>query len=228
MALFRAPVEQTGEGRVEGEKSAQRASREAIAPAPLCCSMAHFNSAAMSCNKTRLYIGLYVRGGSPKMAGKEDTYHWALLSGPKREPKSGHQHTMYHVKAKLVIEGEPKVARSEWEYSAECDRTSMLLARIVIAKVCNLQRLERILQQVPLRPDKEGWNGVAWVREAIHLASLDADALGSRVADWDVIRDKAMWYVNQKKSSHRFDGLGQFDITKPATWDMLQDKEVAI
>lgn len=133
---------------------------------------------------------------------------------------------MYHVKAKLVISGEPTVARSEWEYSAECDRTSTLLARIVVAKVRNLQRLERILQQVPLRSDEEGWNCVAWVREAIDIASLDGDALGSRVDDWDLIRDKAMWYMDHKKSSHRFDGLGQFDMSKPATWDMLQDKEI--
>ncbi|KAG5983275.1 hypothetical protein E4U55_000353 [Claviceps digitariae] len=182
----------------------------------------------MSCNKTRLYVGLYVRGGSPKMSGKEDTYHWALLSGPKQDPKSGYQHTMYHVKAKLVIDGEPRVARTEWEYSSECDRSSMLLARIVIAKVCHLERLERILREVPLRSDKEGWNCVAWVREAIHLASLDPEALGSRVDDWIAIRDKAMWYIDQKKSSHRFDGLGQFDISKPATWDMLQDKELVI
>ncbi|GAB0138333.1 hypothetical protein EsDP_00006569 [Epichloe bromicola] len=180
----------------------------------------------MSCNKTRLYIGLYVRGGSPKMPGKEDSYHWALLSGPKRDPKSGYRHIMYHVKKKLVIDGEPETARSEWQYSAECDRASMLLARVVVAKVSDLQRLERILRQVPLRSGKEGWNCVAWVREAIHLASLDPYALGSRVDDWDVIRDKAMWYVDHKKSSHRFDGLGQFDISRPATWDMLKDEEL--
>jgi hypothetical protein len=30
-----------------------------------------------------------------------------------------------------------------------------------------------------------------------------------------------MWYVEEKKAAHRFDGQGQYDQDKAATWDML-------
>ncbi|KAG5931449.1 hypothetical protein E4U59_000298 [Claviceps monticola] len=188
--------------------------------------MAH--CASLTCNKTRLYIGLYVRGGQPKMVGQEDTYHWALLTGPKRDPKSGPQHTMYHVKARLAVDDETNTARPEWEYHVESDRASMLLVRIVVAKVCDLSRLEDILRHVPVRSDKPEWNCVAWVREALHLATLDRHALGSRVADWDAIRDQTMWYVEWKKTNHRFDGLGEYDISKPATYDMVDNVELIV
>lgn len=155
-------------------------------------------------------------------------YHWALLSGPKHDPKSGPRHVMYHVMDTLVIEGDPKVATSIWEYSVECNRPSMLLVRIMVAKICDIRRLERVLRSVPLRGDKEGWNCVSWIREALLLASLEPGVLGSHMEDWEEIRQKAMSYVEQKKISHRFDGLGQFDVSKPATWDMLQDRELIV
>ncbi|KAK2594673.1 hypothetical protein QQS21_007649 [Conoideocrella luteorostrata] len=181
----------------------------------------------MPFKRSRLYVGLYVRGGSPKMPGKEDTYHWALLTGPQTDPKLGCRHVMYHVKERLVVEGEPRVARRVWEYTTEFDRTPMLLVRIAIAKVSNIHRLERALQKVPLCPDKEGWNCVEWVREAIQLASRERGALGPTITDWSAIRDKTMWYVDQKKAAHRYDGLGlRADLARTATWDMLVDREL--
>ena len=154
------------------------------------------------------------------------SYHWALLSGPKKDPESGYRHVMYHAKEKLIVDGDPKVARSVWEYSAETDRASMLLVRIVVGKVTDIYRLEKVLRSVPLRNDKKGWNCVSWVREALHLVSLDPGALGSRVEDWEKAQETAMWYVERKKAAHRFDGLGEFDVSKPATWDMLDEKEL--
>lgn len=135
---------------------------------------------------------------------------------------------MYHVKDKLVIEADPKVASSVWEYSVEHNRSSMLLVRIMVAKICDISRLERVLRSVPLRGDKDGWNCVSWIREALLLASLEPGVLGTHMKDWEEIRQKAMSYVDQKKTSHQFDGLGQFDASKPPTWDMLQDRELIV
>ncbi|OAA45024.1 hypothetical protein NOR_03778 [Metarhizium rileyi] len=182
----------------------------------------------MPYNKPRLYVGLYVRGSSAKMPGREDSYHWALLSGPKHDLKSDLQHTMYHVKDRLVIEGEPEAVSSVWEYSVESDRSSMLLARIVVGKICDLHRLESILRSVPVRGEKEGWNSISWIQEAFHLASMAPGVLGSHMEDWEEIRQTAMSYVDEKKAKHRFDGLGKFDPSKPPTWDMLQGKELLV
>lgn len=37
-----------------------------------------------------------------------------------------------------------------------------------------------------------------------------------------------MNYCQKKEAAHRFDGQGQFDMNKVATWDLLEDKEVII
>ncbi|KZZ93300.1 hypothetical protein AAL_05685 [Moelleriella libera RCEF 2490] len=155
-----------------------------------------------------------------------NSYHWALLSGPKNVSKAGFQHVMYHVKDKIVVRNEQSEASRVWEYAAESDRTSMLLVRIMVAKVSDTRRLESILRKVPLHADRTEWNSVAWVREALHLAGNEPGTLHPRVKDWEAIRDMAMWYVEQKKAEHRFDGLGHFDASKPATWDMIQGKEI--
>ncbi|RDW79841.1 hypothetical protein BP6252_04479 [Coleophoma cylindrospora] len=58
----------------------------------------------MPSNKDRLYIALYTRGGSTKMPGKEETYHWALIVWPKIEmDKSGAmaEGTRYHAKERF-------------------------------------------------------------------------------------------------------------------------------
>lgn len=150
------------------------------------------------------------------------------MSGPKDDLGSGFQNTMYHVKDKLVIEGEPKVASSVWEYSVESDRSSMLLVRIVVGKIRDVHRLEAVLRSVPIRGDKADWNSISWIREALHRASTEPGVLGSHVHNWDEIRHTAMSYVDEKKAKHRFDGLGEFNLSKPATWDMLQNKEMII
>ncbi|MCJ1335945.1 hypothetical protein MMC09_001219 [Bachmanniomyces sp. S44760] len=49
----------------------------------------------MPSDKGRLYVALYARGGKPTMPGSEDTYHWALIVGPKEE-KEGKQGVRYH------------------------------------------------------------------------------------------------------------------------------------
>jgi len=49
-------------------------------------------------------MALYARGGSATMPGKEDTYHWALIVGPKVEvDKSGAmvEGTRYHAKERI-------------------------------------------------------------------------------------------------------------------------------
>jgi hypothetical protein len=47
--------------------------------------------------------------------------------------------------------------------------------------------------------------------------------------DWYTITETALWYVEAKKSQHRFDGEaepGWFDGSKVATWSTLDGSEL--
>ncbi|KAH1664153.1 hypothetical protein KXV52_008126 [Aspergillus fumigatus] len=86
----------------------------------------------MPSNKDRLYVALYAHGGNPTMPGKEDTYHWALIVGPKVEAEDGIG-VRYHAKERPKLGG-----GSEWFFEErECPLapTSMLLVRIMVGKV---------------------------------------------------------------------------------------------
>ncbi|KAJ5189668.1 hypothetical protein N7491_008287 [Penicillium cf. griseofulvum] len=58
-------------------------------------------------NKDRLYVALYARGGNPTMPGKEDTYHWALIVGPKVEEEDS-MGFRYHAKERRETDGSSK------------------------------------------------------------------------------------------------------------------------
>lgn len=50
--------------------------------------------------------------------------------------------------------------------------------------------------------------------------------MGTNELDWTNFRDTAMAYIERKKKQdHRFDGSGSFDISKPATYDLLVGTE---
>lgn len=156
-------------------------------------------------------------------------YHWAFLAGPKKHPKSGSRHIMYHAKDSLVVACRPPGIRSERAYVKDSDRAAMLLVRLVIGKIADHQRLEQILKEVPLRPDDANWNCVVWMANAFEKVVTDGRALSSSVKEWGSVRDKAMWYVDYKKKTHRFDGKETsilFDPHRPATWDMLGNREL--
>lgn len=72
--------------------------------------------------------------------------------------------------------------------------TSMLLVRIMVGKVKSMSRLRSIFESTPVRPEVEGWNCVAWVREALLAAIRDSRAMGTSASDWESVRDTAMWY----------------------------------
>ncbi|RAL17364.1 uncharacterized protein BO97DRAFT_409809 [Aspergillus homomorphus CBS 101889] len=158
----------------------------------------------MPSNKDRLYLTLNVRGGAPKMPGKEDTYHWALMVGPKIETE-GSQGVRFHAKETIQPEG------SQWRLEERpCGllMTSMLLVRVMIAKIENRARLAEILRRTPIRQGQAGWNCVSWVKEALERLTAKWKVLGTNVVEWETVRHAAMDYCQQKKNQHRFDGQG--------------------
>ncbi|KAJ5121415.1 uncharacterized protein N7515_009376 [Penicillium bovifimosum] len=179
----------------------------------------------MPSNKDRIYVALYARGGRPTMPGKEDTYHWAVMIGPKMETEDSNG-VRYNAKEILDPGGNPT-----WEYEElDCNMgaTHMLLIRIMVGKVANGRRTIEVLRNTPMRQGEPGWNCVGWVKEALERLKADGKALGTSNLEWSTVRNKAMEYCQHKKDQHRFDGQGDFDIRKPPTFDLLEDREVII
>lgn len=102
----------------------------------------------------------------------------------------------------------------------------MLLARVAVAKVVDRNRLLTILRSTPVRQGLEGWNCVAWVREALELLREDGRVLGTAKLEWTVVRDAVMECVGRKRGEHRFDGEGEFDLSRVATWDVIEEREI--
>lgn len=107
--------------------------------------------------------------------------------------------------------------------------TNMLLIRITIAKILDMDRTLDILRHIPLRPEIYGWDCRSWVQEAIETLDSDGDALGIRVMDWDKVSQKAVSYCDEKKAANRFCGEDNLYSKYPPTFDftVCQDgKEV--
>ncbi|KAH8777366.1 hypothetical protein F5883DRAFT_409224 [Diaporthe sp. PMI_573] len=183
-------------------------------------------------NKDRLYIALYARGGDSVMSGGEDKYHWALLVGPKHED-SNSKGKRFHVKETMTtVDGR---TQSRWVFEERdigMNPTAMILVRVIIGKVANLERVASVLREVPVRDNQSGWNCVWWLREALDMLRADAKALSggrSSAAGWKEAGEAAMEFVKGKEREHRFDGKaapGWFDMSRVATYDLLRGEEV--
>ncbi|CAK7562210.1 MAG: hypothetical protein SEPTF4163_000045 [Sporothrix epigloea] len=176
-------------------------------------------------DKDRLYVALYIRSGAPKMPGGEDKFHWAIVVGPKLEDKNT-RGRRFHAKENV------QTVPNAWEYIEEETKTLQtmrLLTRIQIGKVRNMTALESILRAIPIRAGAiNGWNCVAWVREALEMVARSDTAMGTAVLDWAKVRDAAMAFTQAKIDSHRFDGKAvvKFDMDKTPTYDLIKGKEL--
>lgn len=121
--------------------------------------------------------------------------------------------------------------RWEWyfeERTGGVEANGMLLVRVMIAKIAKREQLVNILRSVPVKQDEAGWNCVAWVKEALKKVCADREVLGTNRTDWEDLRKTAMWYIEKKKSEHRFDGQGDFDMRVVATYDLIDRKEAVL
>ncbi|KAF7887968.1 uncharacterized protein EAF01_011122 [Botrytis porri] len=158
------------------------------------------------------------------MSEKEDTYHWGLIVGPKKEVEDS-RGTRFHAKEFLST----STRKSEFKYeevSIPLLATQMLLVRVMIAKIENHERMLQILRAIPIRNKEDGWNCVGWVREALVELQNDGKTLGTAVIEWAKVRDAAMNYCQRKKDEHRFDGVVEWKTDKAATFDLIDEKEV--
>ncbi|KAL5342494.1 hypothetical protein BJX70DRAFT_394711 [Aspergillus crustosus] len=203
----------------------------------------------MPSNKDRLYIVLYTResGGNPTMPGKEDTYHWALLVGPKLE-------TTYPSGILLHTQETPlPTGHSTWSFEESTwplGPTSTILARITVGKVIDKTRLLQSLRSTPVRQDDPRWNDVYWVKEALGRLRVDPKGLGTSVTEWGKVRNGVMNFCQvkieqekvreaereremmMKKKNKRSIGMnvnvgsGGFGMKRVPTFDLMERKEV--
>ena len=101
----------------------------------------------------------------------------------------------------------------------------MLLVRIMIAKVDDNGQFVNILRSTPIRQAQQDWNCVLWMKEALEKLHVETKALGTKVIEWEKVRDGAMTYCQRKRDEHRFDGEGKFDMNKVPTYDLVERKE---
>lgn len=134
---------------------------------------------------------------------------------------------MLHAREKMSsVDG---IFRSSWEFEerkVSMAPTTMVLVRIVIGNVANVKRLESALRLTPVKGERPGWNCVLRLTKALEGVERDGKALGTSDTGWGNVRNTATRYVEQKKAQHRFDGTGNFDMSKLATWDMLGGREL--
>lgn len=99
------------------------------------------------------------------------------------------------------------------------------MVRILIAKIENREALAQLLRQIPIRQGTQGWNCVAWIKEALEQLQMSTNVIGTSVVEWEAVHDAAMSYVQNKKDQHRFDGKGSFDTKRVPTFDLIQGQE---
>lgn len=170
----------------------------------------------MVSDKDRLYIALHARSGPG--------YHWSLITGPKVEDQDA-QGKRFHAKETMNA----AVGRYQWEYETTNIRLTperQVLVRIMFAKVINPARLVEVMSRVASHQDIPTWRCRHWVRDAIAALKVDGQVLGSANLDWTDLETTANWYVELKKSQHRFDGKVEWDTNVVPTYDVLARKEI--
>ncbi|KAI9731453.1 MAG: hypothetical protein M1818_007843 [Claussenomyces sp. TS43310] len=170
----------------------------------------------MSGNKKRLYVALYPSG---VVGNEERRFHWAFLIGPKAERGADVPGIRYHVK------NDPM---NGWVYEeksvSDVRSTNTLLARIVIAKVQDEQRLISLLRNLPVVNGDPNWRCRSWVRQALMEIAKDGKCVGTSELNWGAIEAFARQYVNQKTAAGRY--VKAEDMLKPKpTYDLLEGKE---
>ena len=100
-----------------------------------------------------------------------------------------------------------------------------LLARILIAKVEDVDRLTIILDRVPIIQDDPKWRCRSWIASALEAIAKDGKAVGTSELDWTRIEEFGRRYTAKKTAASRYMQLNLLEGPRP-TWDILENKEI--
>lgn len=103
--------------------------------------------------------------------------------------------------------------------------TIKLLARIVIAKIKDENRLIEIFRTTPVVQNDPGWHCRDWMADVLDRIKQDGRAVGTADLDWARVERLARSYVEKKSSDGRYGEGADMSKDKP-TWDMLEWEEV--
>ena len=129
----------------------------------------------------------------------------------------------YHVK-NIVAGGEVVWIYEELDLR-NVRMTNTLLARFVVAKIEDEERLVNILRSIPVIQKDPGWRCRTWLANALEVIARDGKAVGTSVLDWQKIETVARKYVADKKAAGRYDDGDKMQQARP-TWDLIEGREV--
>jgi hypothetical protein len=116
-----------------------------------------------------------------------------------------------------------------WRYEevslTDVRTTSSLLARILIAKVEDEERLVKIFRSIPIVQNDPNWRCRTWVAHALEVMAVDGEAVGTSQLDWKKVEATAREYVGQKTTNGRYQKVEDLVGPRP-TYDMLQGREI--
>jgi hypothetical protein len=140
------------------------------------------------------------------------------LVGPKAESKDVIPGTRYHVKNSPL----------GWTYEEvaleNVRTTNNLLARILIAKIEDDQRLIALFRGLPVVQGDPNWRCRHWIANGLAKIAKDGKCVGTAELDWQEIEPFARQYVGDKTASGRYRSSADLSKPKP-TWNMLENKE---
>jgi hypothetical protein len=102
--------------------------------------------------------------------------------------------------------------------------TNSLLARILIAKIENEERLVALIRRVPVVQGDPNWRCRTWVASVLAEIAKDGKCVGTAELDWAKIEPFARQYVRDKTASGRYQTADDMLKPKP-TWDLLENQE---
>jgi hypothetical protein len=144
-------------------------------------------------------------------------YHWGFLVGPKAEKDM--PGTQYHVKNHPI---------TGWVYEentvTNVQSAVTLLARVLVAKIEDEERLVEILRSVPVVQGDPSWRCRTWLANALTAINEDGKAVGTARLDWGVVEKVARVYVGKKTADGRYADVERASKPKP-TWDLLNNRE---
>ena len=203
-------------------------------------------------DKLRLYLALFPKGGSAGGGthGSQlscDSYHWALILGPK-SPLRAEAGTAFHIVHSTSDFVNTPFFYEETDLAQSPHQSRNLLARIAIAKVFDEQRVQALLRalaaDIKTRKDSRASTDTSnvelaslscltWVKTAWETISTDSQRpLKSYFGpdDWEDIESRARKYVKRKRQQGRYNpntepGEVTWNPAEVPTWNYWENRE---
>ncbi|KAK5943925.1 hypothetical protein PMZ80_003206 [Knufia obscura] len=203
-------------------------------------------------DKLRLYLALFPKGGSAGGGtyGSQlscDSYHWAIVLGPK-SPLRTAAGTAYHIVHSTSDFISTPFFYEETDLSQSPHQARNLLARIALAKVLDEQRVQALLRalasEIKIRKASQastdssnlelsGLSCLTWVKSAWETLSSDPQrSLKGYFGpdDWEDIESRVRKYVRRKRQQGRYTpstepGAVTWNPAEVPTWNYWENRE---